>query len=308
MNNKAFPVWQVAVLLLAAVLIIPALVVSVQQPLAPLQLSMLRESGMAMAALAVLCFMVSSLTGNHSQVDKLWSIVPMGYVWYFAWMNNMEDRSVLMAVMVTIWGFRLTYNFARRGGYSWKFWTGEEDYRWSLLRKSPAFNATWRWVLFNLLFISLYQMTLIWLFCLPAVAVAGMDTKLTMVDWLLATAMFLAILLETIADQQQWNFQRKKLSQANTVETAKGFLDTGLWSYVRHPNYTAEQSVWILFYGFSIVATEQWINWSVIGCILLLMLFQGSARFSEGISAGKYPDYHQYMQQTSRFIPLRIKR
>ena len=42
-----------------------------------------------------------------------------------------------------------------------------------------------------------------------------------------------------------------------------------------HPNYTAEQSVWILFYGFSIVATEQWINWSVIGCILLLMLFQG---------------------------------
>ena len=116
MNNKAFPVWQVAVLLLAAVLIIPALVVSVQQPLAPLQLRMLRESGMAMAALAVLCFMVSSLTGNHSQVDKLWSIVPMGYVWYFAWMNNMEDRSVLMAVMVTIWGFRLTYNFARRGG------------------------------------------------------------------------------------------------------------------------------------------------------------------------------------------------
>ena len=136
MNNKAFPVWQVAVLLLAAVLIIPALVVSVQQPLAPLQLSMLRESGMAMAALAVLCFMVSSLTGNHSQVDKLWSIVPMAYVWYFAWMNNMEDRSVLMAVMVTIWGFRLTYNFARRGGYSWKFWTGEEDYRWSLLRKA----------------------------------------------------------------------------------------------------------------------------------------------------------------------------
>ena len=223
-------------------------------------------------------------------------------------MNNMEDRSVLMAVMVTIWGFRLTYNFARRGGLQLEILDRRRRLPVVITQESPAFNATWRWVLFNPLFISLYQMTLIWLFCLPAVAVAGMDTKLTMVDWLLATAMFLAILLETIADQQQWNFQRKKLSQANTVETAKGFLDTGLWSYVRHPNYTAEQSVWILFYGFSIVATEQWINWSVIGCILLLMLFQGLHASVKEYLQAKYPDYHQYMQQTNRFYSARIKR
>lgn len=29
-----------------------------------------------------------------------------------------------MAVLVTLWGARLTYNFARKGGY-----TGMEDYR-----------------------------------------------------------------------------------------------------------------------------------------------------------------------------------
>lgn len=34
-----------------------------------------------------------------------------------------------MAILVNLWGIRLTLNFARKGGYSWKFWEGEEDYR-----------------------------------------------------------------------------------------------------------------------------------------------------------------------------------
>lgn len=35
-----------------------------------------------------------------------------------------DPRLNLMAVLVTLWGARLTYNFARKGGY-----TGMEDYR-----------------------------------------------------------------------------------------------------------------------------------------------------------------------------------
>jgi len=45
-----------------------------------------------------------------------------------------------MSILVTVWSIRLTYNFARRGGYSWKFWDGEEDYRWDILRQKPGFN------------------------------------------------------------------------------------------------------------------------------------------------------------------------
>jgi steroid 5-alpha reductase family enzyme len=72
---------------------------------------------------------------------------------------------------------------------------------------------------------------------------------------------------------------------------------------MRHPNYAAEQSIWIVFYFFSVAATGHWINWSVVGCLLLLVLFKGSSDFSEEISAGKYSDYKEYQRTVGRFIP-----
>lgn len=32
-------------------------------------------------AVAALCFIVSEITGNYPQVDKLWSLLPILYVW-----------------------------------------------------------------------------------------------------------------------------------------------------------------------------------------------------------------------------------
>ena len=45
-------------------------------------------------------------------------------------------RVNLMTVLVVAWGVRLTYNFARKGGYK----KGGEDYRWAHVREqmSPA--------------------------------------------------------------------------------------------------------------------------------------------------------------------------
>ena len=82
----------------------------------------------------------------------------------------------------------------------------------------------------------------------------------------------------------------------------KGFITSGLWAFSRHPNYTCEQLIWVMFYLFSVSATGQWINWSVIGCILLVILFYSSAKFSENITANKYPDYKKYQENTPMFI------
>ena len=76
------------------------------------------------------CFVISEIAENYSQVDKFWSTIPIVYVWYFTLASEMDSRMVVMAALVTIWGGRLTYNFARRGGFSIYFWKGEEDYRW----------------------------------------------------------------------------------------------------------------------------------------------------------------------------------
>ncbi|EJK46499.1 hypothetical protein THAOC_34828 [Thalassiosira oceanica] len=79
----------------------------------------------------------SVCTHNVSQVDKLWSVLPSIY----AWMCVVDSRTLLMALLSTIWSVRLTYNFHRRGGYSWPPWRGEEDYRWEILRTGkPRLN------------------------------------------------------------------------------------------------------------------------------------------------------------------------
>ena len=101
-------------------------------------------------------FIVSAITANYSQVDKLWSIMPIIYGWVAAFYGGLNERLVLMAVMITLWGVRLTYNFARKGGYSWRFWEGEEDYRWAELRKNPYMAKPILWFIFNLSFISFY--------------------------------------------------------------------------------------------------------------------------------------------------------
>jgi steroid 5-alpha reductase family enzyme len=152
-------------------------------------------------------------------------------------------------------------------------------------------------------------MALIWLFSLPAViAFAGGDKSLGWLDYLLAGIFVWLVVIETVADQQQWNYHKEKnrrLKAGEKVdgEYAAGFIRTGLWSYMRHPNYAAEQSIWIVFYLFTIVATGSYVNWSMAGCLLLLALFQGSADFSESISLAKYPAYADYVKRVPKFIP-----
>jgi steroid 5-alpha reductase family enzyme len=80
-------------------------------------------------------------------------------------------------------------------------------------------------------------------------------------------------------------------------------VDTGLWAYSRHPNFFGEQMVWVCFYLFSIAASGRIVNWSIVGCILLILLFQGSANFSEKISAEKYPEYKDYQRRVCKFLP-----
>jgi steroid 5-alpha reductase family enzyme len=236
-------------------------------------------------------------------------LIPIAYVWIIAFRADFELRILVMAILVTIWGLRLTYNFSRRGGYSIRFWTGEEDYRWAVLRSKPEFSAGWKWMLFNLFFISLYQMGLILLITLPSLKSMN-GTPFSWFDLALSIMFIGFVVLETIADQQQWNFHKEKrrLQEAGEELPEKyrrGFVNTGLWGIARHPNYAAEQAIWIVFYFFSVSATGMWLNWSVMGAIFLVLLFWGSSNFSESISASKYPEYEDYRKKVARFIPVK---
>jgi steroid 5-alpha reductase family enzyme len=302
------PMIKTAVLLIVALVLIPLIALRFDAPLSNLQREMITFSFLLMMAVALLCFVVSEITRNYSQVDKIWSIMPVVYAWYFAFASGWNDRIMLMAALITLWGIRLTINFGRKGAYSWKFWGGEEDYRWKVLREMPAFSNRWSWTLFNLFFISLYQNALILFFTLPMVAVASSDHDLGVADVLLAVLFLGFLAIETVADEQMWRFQREKKKRMQEGEKLtgrfeSGFIVHGLWATVRHPNYAAEQAMWIVIYFFSVAGTGNWINWSMAGCVLLMLLFQGSSDFSESISASKYPAYKEYQKKVPRFIP-----
>ena len=73
----------------------------------------------------------------------------------------LDPRLLLMTALVALWGGRLTFNFARKGGYR----KGGEDYRWAVVRRRMPTRA---FAVFNVLFIAGYQNLLLLLISLPA--------------------------------------------------------------------------------------------------------------------------------------------
>jgi steroid 5-alpha reductase family enzyme len=302
-----------SVILIITLLVVPVISYFTGTSLGPLEWAALQSVLLITLMAWISCFVLGELTGNVSQVDKVWSLLPIVYAWTVTAFGDFSPRLLIMALLVTAWGLRLTYNFSRHGAYRLKFWTGHEDYRWQVLRQKPEFQPRWKWTLFNFGFISGYQNMLIMLMTLPMiVALQYADAPLGLLDYLAAALITLMLIIETIADQQQWRYQNAKKQRVESGQPlsgnySKGFLDTGLWARSRHPNYFAEQGVWISFYLFSVAASGQWVNWSIGGCILLVILFRGSSNFSEEISAGKYPEYAQYQENVPRFIPVKFR-
>ena len=298
-----------AVLLVLALVALPVVTLRQDAPLDALQWSMLR-GGLALAlGFALLAFVASELSGNYSQVDRLWSIVPAVFAWYFAWRGGCDTRLVLMATLVTAWAIRLTFNFRRRGGYSWPPWRGIEDYRWAHVRAMPGFQNRHVWRLFNFGFISVYQLLLLLLITVPSVVAAAPARRpLNGFDAVVALLFLVLLAVETVADHQQYAFQTEKLRRRAAGEPlsgdyARGFRTTGLFALARRPNFAAEQAIWIAYYGFSVAATGRWLNWSAIGALLLVLLFQGSTDLTERLTAAKYPAYADYQKRVPRFLP-----
>lgn len=255
-----------------------------------------------LVATCFLTWVLSIPTKDTSWVDRIWSVVPAVYAWVFAGGAGFADaRLNLLASLITVWGARLTFNFARKGGYQ----PGGEDYRWEVLRKGMK---PWQYQAFNIGFIVIFQNILLLLITLPLNDLVKLNAPLDGKDVALALLFLGLLTLETVADQQQWNFHQFKKSEAAAGRTVTpGFLHSGLFSISRHPNFFAEQAQWwvILLFGVVHVGLNS-TNW--IGAVVLTALFIGSSRFTEQISLSKYPEYRDYQRRVSALIPWWPKR
>ena len=243
-------------------------------------------------------WLASLASGDTSWVDRMWSLLPVAYAWVFAGAAHLRDpRLDVMAGLASVWGARLTFNLARKDGYC-----GVEDYRWAVLR---ARMRPWRFQLFNLFFIVIYQNVLLVLIALPAwtayehrgVAVGPFD--------LIVAALFLACTLgETVADEQQWRFQQAKRRARDEGRVPREeFLTEGLFTLARHPNYFFEIAQWWLFFLFAASAAGSLAQPTILGAVLLSALFVGSTRFTESITLSRYPEYATYPRHTPALVP-----
>ena len=250
--------------------------------------------GWIFAGVCVGTWLLSVLTREYSWVDRIWSLVPVAYLAVFAGHAGFRDaRLDLMLALVTLWAARLTFNFARKGGYA----PGGEDYRWAVLRGRLS---GWQFQLFNIFFITVYQNLLLLLICLPGYTALTHRGGFGVLD-VLAALVFVGFLAgETVADQQQWTFQQRK--KAAGPEHPR-FLTTGLFGWSRHPNFFFEQAQWWVVFAFGAIAARSVLQWTVLGAVLLTLLFLGSTRFTESITLSRYPDYATYQKTTPALIP-----
>lgn len=109
----------------------------------------------------------------------------------------------------------------------------------------------------------------------------------------------LGITIEVTADLQKsaWNRQHKG-----------PFINVGLWSRSRHPNYFGEILLWI---GIAIIALPALSGWQYLGLIspvfvtLLLTKVSGIPLLEKRAEKkwGDDPDYHRYVERTPVLIP-----
>ncbi|RYC55585.1 hypothetical protein CHU98_g10617 [Xylaria longipes] len=227
-------------------------------------------------------WVASEVNRNYSQVDRFWSLLPAFYNAHFAAWTHLNDlpsqRVDLILFWSAIWSARLTFNYWRKGGY---------------------------------------ESILLFLLAAPTYVVllaSNIEPKVGAADLLFAGTELALVLSEWFSDQQQWDFQLAKKQYQKTAKVPRGsgytledlnrgFITSGLWAYCRHPNFTAEQTIWFLLYQWSCYAGNVPYSWAGSGPLFLVMLFQGSTWLTELITAGKYPEYKAYQKQVGVFLP-----
>ena len=238
-----------------------------------------------------LWFTISLLKKRNDVADVAWGL---GFV-FIAWSSyiiseNFSTRSLLVNILVSIWGLRLAWHISSRNKGK------TEDYRYL------AWRQEWgKWFYVRSYFqVYLLQGVLLYVIILPVLFInrnAGLN--LNIIDAFGALVWIIGYIFETVGDAQLKNF----IIDSNN----KGkLLQTGLWRYTRHPNYFGEVTQWWGLWLIAISAPFGWIT--IVGpvTITILILKVSGVPLLEKKMADN-PEFAEYKKRTSVFFPLPVR-
>jgi steroid 5-alpha reductase family enzyme len=201
--------------------------------------------------------------------------------------GSFDARSIVLALLVTIWALRLgTFLFRRiqRAG---------SDTRFDTIK--PYFAR----------FLMAWTLQGLWIFLTLSAALAAMASTdippLGALGFLGIAVWAAGFAIEAVSDQQKGAF---RADPAN----AGRFVNTGLWAWSRHPNYFGEVTLWA---GIALIALPALSGWQYVTLISPLFVYLLLTRVS-GIPIlesraeerwGDDPEFRAYKEQTPAFFP-----
>lgn len=232
---------------------------------------------------------VSLTLKDASVADVCWGLGFVLLVWLdVARSPELTPRSWLVAVLITLWGGRLSLHIFRRNrGLG-------EDLRYRAMRAShgPAF---WWQSLFVVFWL---QGALLWFVALPVLVAirAPQPAGLTVVDFAGLVIFAVGFGFEVVGDYQLARFKNNPVNRGKV-------LDSGLWRYTRHPNYFGDATLWWGVYVVAVATPGGWLTLlSPLLMTLLLMRVSGVTLLEDSLKASK-PGYREYIARTSAFFP-----
>jgi steroid 5-alpha reductase family enzyme len=243
-----------------------------------------------LAALALLCGLgflfwpVSIAIRNTSIVDSLWSIFFVLAAYAYVLTSEPGPRAVLILVLVTTWGVRLS------GYITWRNWGKGEDYRYKAMRER---NQPFVWK--SLYIVFLLQAVLAWFISMPLLGAVTGQAGIGLLDWIGVAVVLTGLLFESVGDFQLAWFKADPDNKGKV-------MDRGLWRYTRHPNYFGDFCLWWGFYLIALSAGAWWTLPAPLLMSFLLLKVSGVSLLEKDIGERR-PDYADYARRTNTFFP-----
>lgn len=245
--------------------------------------------GLVILGMMALLWLFSLLLRNSSIVDIFWGagFVLANWIYYALTPEGFAGRKLLVAILVTVWGLRLSLYIL------WRNWGKPEDFRYRKWREENG--GRWWWKSFFQVF--LLQGLLLWIISTPLLAVqrGSVPGRLTVFDFLALALWAVGFFFEAAGDLQMARFRANPANKGQV-------LSAGVWRYTRHPNYFGDAAQWWAYYAFAAIAGGFWTIFSPILMTALLLRVSGVALLERTLTETK-PKYRDYIERTSAFVP-----